>query len=252
MKKCLCPVHHKLLRLTNEPWNSLHLNSPWSVGMVSQLIRQEHFISYQGWCDFYYSSGQQRVECMKEISPSTRYILDYVDPGSAKIMLKEEHLHYIDVQYNYGRSKSIMLHRSGILRKALHPKLTLNQAFQIVEYRVLGETWNGIYIREQSFENHMKGFNRNLKLVHAPGQSDYKYAIDYELYIDDTLVCAVQVKPESYLSNKSYVRRARSANKAKNDLYAIKFGKPVLTIVMTNSGEVLEDDQYEQLLQAIS
>jgi hypothetical protein len=251
MKKCPAPVHHKLLQLTNEPWNQLQLNSPWSVGMVSQLIRQEDFTSYQNWRAYYYSSGLERAEQMQNISPSTRYVLDYLGPRSAKIMLKEEYLQYINLQHNHGRSRSILLHRSGILRNALNPKLTLNEAYQIVEYRVLGETLNGIYIREKSFENHIKRLDKSITTVHAVGQLDYQYAIDYELYRDGALICAVQVKPKSYQSDKSYVRRAKSANKIKNDMYTQEFGKPVLTILVSQAGEVILDTQYGLLLSLV-
>ena len=252
MKKCPSPVNYKVLQLTNEAWNGLQLNSPWSVGMVSHLIRQEQFGSYQDWYQYYYQNGEMRAEAMQDIAPTTRHILDFIGPRSAKVMLKEKYHSYIDIQHYYGRSRSIILHRSGILRYALAPKLTLNQAFQIVEYRVLGETWNGIYIREKHFENYIDGLNKHIKLVHASGKLDYSYAIDYELYISDELICAVQVKPESYNSNKSYIRKAIKANRAKNALYSKQSGKHVFTILISSSGDIIENDDHHALMNMIN
>jgi len=252
MQKCPSPVDYKVLQLTNEVWNELQLNSPWSVGMVSHLIRQEQFGTYQDWYQYYYQSGQWRADAMQDITPTTRHILDFIGPRSAKIMLKEEYHDYRGLQRHYGRSRSIILHRSGILRNAVAPKLTLNQAFQIVEYRVLGETWNGIYIREKHFENYIDGLNKHIKLVHASGEMDYNYAIDYELYMSNVLICAVQVKPETYRSDKSYIRKAIKANRAKNTCYTEDYGKPVYTILIASSGEIIENPDHYSLMTILN
>ena len=247
MKKCPSPVSSSLLQQSNEVWNQLQLNSPWSVGMVSHLIRQEEFDSYESWFGYYYDSGCRRSEAMSHMSHSTRYILNFIGPRSAKALLKHDYAQYNSVQYNYGRTRSTILHRSSILRSAMSASLTLNQAFQLIEYRVLGETWNGIYIREKSFEKAISERYSSVDLRHVDGALDYRYGIDYEVFIESGLRCAIQVKPESYNSNRSYVKKAKAANHIKNKAYTDQSGKPVFTILISDAGAIIEDDQYQQL-----
>ena len=46
---------------TNAIWNELKLNSPWSVGYVTNLIESSIFSSKEEWRDYYYNSGKERL-----------------------------------------------------------------------------------------------------------------------------------------------------------------------------------------------
>lgn len=47
-------------RATNNTWNLLGLNSPESVGMVSELINQKLFLSKEEWEVYYYVHGRNK------------------------------------------------------------------------------------------------------------------------------------------------------------------------------------------------
>ena len=53
----------------------------------------------------------------------------------------------------------------------------------------------------------------------SSGPDDHTYAIDYELYKNGDLKCAIQIKPNSYWGDKPYLIAARSGNERKFNAY---------------------------------
>jgi hypothetical protein len=78
----------------------------------------------------------------------------------------------------------------------------------------------------------------NLNFVKAEGEMDHSYAVDFQVYKDEKLVCAIQIKPKSYLQNAPYIVKARQANANKYAAYKEKYGASVMTIISTNKGEI--------------
>ena len=71
------------------------------------------------------------------------------------------------------------------------------------------------------------------------GDFDYKYGVDYEVYKSNKLICALQIKPKSYLSHNHYIEKARTANLSKNKAYLEAFGIPVYNVISKLDGTVI-------------
>ena len=65
-------------------------------------------------------------------------------------------------------------------------------------------------------------------------------------------ICALQVKPESYKSDKSYVRIARKANQIKNEAFTKDRGAPVYVILITKGGQIVENQSFESFSDRVS
>lgn len=76
---------------------------------------------------------------------------------------------------------------------------------------------------------------------------DHTYAVDFQVYKNDELVCAIQIKPKSYLQNAPYIVKARQANSNKYAAYKAKFGVSVLTVISTSKGEIQNKEVLTQI-----
>ena len=56
----ILPIDAEKFRSTNDMWNKLMLNDPWSVGYVSSLIETKEWQTKEEWENFYYNSGEER------------------------------------------------------------------------------------------------------------------------------------------------------------------------------------------------
>lgn len=247
-----CPFHKRLLASTNAVWNELQLNSPWSVGMVSHLIREDQFEDCYEWKEFYYKKGNQRALLISERSDDIKYALNYLSPEDSKLFLKNVGHSFKNIQYDYGRSPSILAHRASILMRLAGLKLSLQDAYQMVEYRVIGETWNGVYLRERKAENELLDMFPDINIVHTTGEEDYQYGIDFHVMRHGQQICALQIKPESYQSNKGYIARAKKSNRKKNDNFTKESGVPVFTILVSMDGQVVEDQSLKSFVKKIN
>lgn len=76
---------------------------------------------------------------------------------------------------------------------------------------------------------------------------DHTYAVDYEVYLSDKLICGLQIKPKSYLWSTPYIRKARSANKLKNNAYTRQKGVPVFDIIASNKGNIYNSEALNEI-----
>lgn len=81
---------------------------------------------------------------------------------------------------------------------------------------------------------------------------DHEFAVDYELKKDSTLICGIQIKPQSYTWNASYIQKARNANIRKNDEYFKKFGVRVIDIIADTKGNIKNTDCVEIIKRYLS
>ena len=92
----------------------------------------------------------------------------------------------------------------------------------------------------------------DIRIIHATGEEDYHYGIDFHIMKKGFRVCALQVKPESYKSDKSYVRIARKANQIKNEAFTKDRGAPVYVILITKAGQIVENQSFKIFSERVS
>lgn len=218
------PINIQKFRSTNAIWNEMKLNSPMSVGYVTNLIESRTFTSKEEWRDFYYASGQERLDCLKTKGYSKDYHLNY---GRTEEELK-----------TYGKQMFDEIQRRG---NTLN--ITLAECVFMVKFRVMGETWNGVIMREKNTIDTLEKQFPTLTFLKVDGADDYKYAIDYEVYFGETLISAIQIKPLSYeKGNSPEIMKAKYANKAKNELYVEEKNVPVHYVYSKIDGTILNPE----------
>lgn len=223
---------------TNAIWNELKLNSPWSVGYVTNLIESSIFSSKEEWRDYYYNSGKERL---LQIGRS-RYVNELMDFKNFNPDIPyEEKLK----NFKYGRTEEELRQRGIYLfeeiQKRGNPlKITQKECIYAVKFRVIGETWNGVILREKSTILQLKKLHPEIEFIKVSGELDYKYAIDYELYKNGKRIAAIQIKPLSYKNGTSEeIQVCKNLNSQKNEIYTNTFGVNVYYIYSTSSGRIL-------------
>ncbi len=250
MQEYISPISSKELSRTNKNWNKYQLNTPWSVGMVSSLIKRKPFESSSEWKAYYLSNGDLRSKGLKKMSSIDRYILNYVRQDTAHTYYGHSQ-RYKHLQHQYGRSRSIIAHRAYILNRSMNHRYGMTLAYDIVLFRIVGETWNGIILRERRTIERLEERFKDIQIRHCPAEDDYQYAIDYKIYREDIELCAIQIKPLSYASDKPYIQKAHRANLKKNSLYTEQTNIPVYTILSDIKGHLKEDKGLFELKDRI-
>ena len=136
--------------------------------------------------------------------------------------------------YTHGRSKEYLVQVGKKLYDAVKKTLniTVEECIECVRFRVICETWNGIILREINTIKMLNLIYDNKFLFKKTNEFDMEYAVDYEIYYNNKLLCGIQIKPPSYeTSNAEYILRAKKCNKEKNTKYKEKFGVEVITLI---------------------
>lgn len=246
------PIPPDLFRRTNGPWNDLRLNAPWSVGYVTSLIEARPFESPEDWARFYEERGRERQHLLAQLPESDRRLLN--DFGLARTdsrRIESLPLSLKKLNFDYGRTADELAEKGHCLYERLRlpgTGLTPELATACVRYRVLGETWNGVVLRER---NTVATLQRHFPALHfekTGGEFDHRYAVDYELFQGQTLRAGLQIKPASYvISLAPYLVKARQANAAKNQEYRRTFGCPVFDVIARSDGTLVQPGLLETL-----
>ena len=230
-------IEQDKFRYTNAIWNELKLNHPMSVGYVTTLIESQTFTTKEQWRDFYYESGLNRLRIAKE----------------QNITLSSNTPKARNLNGNYGRTEEELREKGKKMHEALIEKgnplnITLAECIYIVKFRVMGETWNGVIMRERNTIKSLQRLFPQCTFKKVDGESDFKYGIDYEMYLSDNLLTAIQIKPKSYLIglNKE-IQKAKEANERKNKDYTQAFGKEVLYVYSSNNGTIFNNEIIQHL-----
>lgn len=246
-------VPTKKFTATNEIWNNLRLNAPWSVGYVSYLINVKTFTKKQHWEEFYYQTGNER-----------NYLLQHTAQEQSTIQLLNNELlsykcpkrianipnKFRKLNLYYGRTKKQLVQKGKILYQEAKKKgieISLEESVLCVKFRVLGETWNGIIGREKNVQACLRKIFRKATFKKTTADFDHKYAVDLELYQQNKLICGLQIKPTSYMGKAPYLQTARKANQKKNEQYQKKFGVVVLNILANVNGAIKNREVMEQV-----
>lgn len=239
-------------RSTNSKWNELMLNDPWSVGYVSTLIEAGNWKNKNEWEQAYYLSGSEREKLIEDH--------DYLYFNEISIRYDKETYQALPwgikkINTQYGRTPDDLKAKGKILYDAVKSNglnLTLDECIECVRYRVICETWNGIVLRERNTIATLRQHFPQLYFYKSDGETDHTYAVDYQIYSGDKLICALQIKPQSYNhSGAAYITRAKQANMIKNATYTRLFGVPVFTILSSSRGEIKNIEVLSEITNLI-
>jgi len=247
MDAFILSIDGDLFRSTNAAWNYLMLNDPWSVGYVSSLIESKEWQTKEEWENFYYQSGETRKKLLGSQAPILEdFSLVRTNPSKVKYLPWETK----NMNTMYGRTREDLQKKADVLREYMltkHISLTEEEAFECVRFRTICETWNGIIIREQNTINTLQKLFSQLSFIKSDGEKDHSYAVDYEIFKNGKLICAIQIKPKTYLSKVPYVQKARYANLHKYESYFQRYGVPVFEIISTSKGEILNSEVISEI-----
>lgn len=232
---------------TNAKWNALMLNDPWSVGYVSTLIELQSWQSKEEWEEFYYRSGEQRQALLGD----NRNLLDnfsLIRTDRATVNKLPWDVKNLNTQY--GRTREDLKRKAEVLYAAVCNNghgLTLEECEECVRFRVICETWNGIILRENNTIGSLTARFPMLSFEKTSGEVDYTYAVDFEVFRAGSLICGIQIKPQSYTWNAPHIVKARITNKDKNAAYTKLKGVPVFDIISKINGEIQSTQVLEQI-----
>lgn len=227
---------------TNGLWNELMLNDPWSVGYVTRLIETNEFRDKEEWENYYYNSGKERERQLLAFSPDIREKLDDEQlVRRNKTAIQQMGWNLRNLNFNYGRTIEQISRKGKILFETARSRgiaISESECVEAVRFRTICQTWNGVIIRERKTIDSLRKSFPTLSFRKTDGDFDYEYAVDYQLFLNDSLICGIQIKPASYANSEaSYVLNAKAANKRKNDNYTNHFGVPVFDIIFER-GEI--------------
>lgn len=232
-------------RSTNSTWNKLRLNAPWSIGYVTTIIEAKQFSNKEEWENFYYESGKERNREIQKLSSDMESILN--NPMLSKNNPKRiENISwkYKSLNLNKGRTKDQIAERGQILyknMKASGKNISREECTECVRFRTICETWNGVVIRERNTIKTLEGKFKNVNFKKTEGEKDHKYAVDYEIYANEQLVCGIQIKPISYRHRRlkiPYLKRAHSANVRKHRAYEQDYGNKAIYVYSRSTGAI--------------
>lgn len=232
---------------TNEKWNQLMLNDPWSVGYVSTLIELQPWPSKEDWESFYYESGRQRKI---RLGANAALLEDYSLVRTNKSRVDALPYNIKNLNTQYGRTQEDLALKAQTLYNAVKNNgygLTLEECVECVRFRVICETWNGIILRENNTVQTLQAYFPQLAFTKTSGEDDHRYAVDFEIALSGILICGIQVKPKSYTWTAPYIIKARSANRVKNAEYSRIKGVPVYDVISKANGEILNPSVLEDI-----
>lgn len=238
---------------TNQVWNRIGLNAKWSIGVMTELIQQQTFLTKEDWMNYYYESGRERLNLIQLLSVQDQaLVLSPKRPRGIREELARLNTHY-------GRTPEELNQKGEILHREMQSRgfdVTLELCQQAVHYRVIGETWNGIMGRECEaicwLEQQLNQWGiTEGQCLKTTGEIDYEYAVDFELYINQNRVAGIQVKPDSYRGYTPYLNEAKRINLVKNEKYFTKFQAPVIYIYTTDKGVVTNQSEVNQALKQL-
>ncbi len=242
-------------RLTNAAWNELTLNSPWSVGYVTNLIEQQQFENKESWELFYYNSGVQRLNKMLQQNEATQQLLKNINYTQDKKALYALPANIKEINFNYGRSADCLEQKATDLFLYLNQQgvinLTLAECVSAVRFRVICETWNGVVIRERKAITVLQKEFVDLVFQKTSGQDDFQYAVDYLAFSGNKMIAGIQIKPKSFLGTTTYIEKARAANKEKNKKFTEKYGVPVFNVYAETNGDIVNKEATQLIRQIL-
>lgn len=245
------PIDADKFRSTDSAWEDLRLGDPWSVGNVATLVELKTFAAKEEWEAFYYRSGEERETLISRWDVSSQGTLQNdLLPKYDKDCIYSLNWNLRNLNTQFGRSRERLLQKAGLLYNEVKDNghnLSLEDCFQCVRYRVIGEAWNNVLVRERNTAKTLQALFPQVEFRKVSGGIEQAYAVDYEAYANGQLQYALQVKPEVFTGNATYILNARQTVSRKHQLYLARFGAPVYNIISDYDGNIISTEELEKL-----
>ncbi len=233
----------KTFRRSRPIWNEQYFNDPWKFGYVATLIKEAQPATKEIWEAYYYASGMYRIDILSDIETSFKkklinIKLSRTERTSIPLNLRRLNTHF-------GRTHLFCNAMGERFYQHIQEFSSLEESCRIVKYRIIGETWNGI-LRERLTVDTLKKQFGFLSFQSVSGEEDYQLGIDYQIFCEGKLLGAIQIKPESFLSHKKDIDKARKSLLRKHERYNRETGKPVWFVFSSQHGEVVKADEFYQ------
>lgn len=249
-----CDIDRKKLAATNKMWSQLKLNHSWVVGRTSTLIQQATFRTKEEWRLHYFETGEKRLKRINMLKKEDRLLLSSFDEKN-HYGCKANKDNNLNI-YN-GRTQNELNQIGDILYGAMmsigNPdKVTRRECRYIVNYRVVGETWNG-HIREvNTIQTLSDVLGEQVVITKTDGKTDASYAVDAELRMEGRLICGIQIKPDSYRKNFGSNDKYKKINEEKNAKYLKDKGVSVIYIYSEYNGTILNKEEIKTIKKSIN
>lgn len=251
MNEFILSIDPNKFRSTNSTWNNLMLNNPWSVGYVTTLIELVEFQSKEEWESFYYESGKKRNQILEKLPLDKQALIKNfqlirTNPNVVSSLSWGDK----NINTQYGRTQSDIVERGAVLYNGVKNNgygLTLEECIECVRFRVICDTWNGVIFREANTIKNLRSIFPLFEFRKTPGEVDYTYAVDYEVFQGGRQLFGLQIKPKSYTWNAPYILNARRANSVKNRTYTNLKGVPVFNVISKSNGEIENIEVLDQI-----
>lgn len=246
-----CAIPKEKLSYTNEIWNNMKLNNPWIIGTVTAIIQQRTFASKEEWKEYYFQSGLSRLELLQDVSPEDRLRLQSIEMWNFNTCSDSR---VNSINKAYGRTKDELNAIGDILYGAVRATdnphcVTRNDCRYMVQYRVLGETWNGLIRREKATITTLQSvFGEDYSIEKVDGVTDIKYEVDVEIFHHGELIAGIQIKPKSYQSNFAGNQKAYAINARKNKAYTDLKDVPVFYIYSDTKGTIYNFETLKEIV----
>lgn len=239
---------------TNQPWNELKLNTSWVIGSLNYLFKQSKATTWEQWQQFYIASGEERRLKLLSLDLQKQNVLNDIQiPYQRKRHLIQQ-LSQEEEQLNtmYGRTNSDFEQIAKIFQRELNkrnfiPRLSRNELLDFVKIRVIDETFIG-FERERKTIEQLQKHLPHLCFKDVTYEDDVNYAIDTEIFHDNQLICAVQVKSLSYMeSQNKFIHSVKKMNRSKNEKYEQTYSVPVLYAFSDRDGIIHNGELFDEI-----
>lgn len=247
-----------LFHSTNEDWNVLKLNLSWVIGSLSQLFRDSKARYPDYWERFYLRSGEERKKRLLSLSDEKRKILEdftlpYTNPTLYRKLSQDEK----EINIKYGRTLEDLQKVADYFFRHLQNKpsfssITSSMCRDYVLIRVIDETFIG-FQREIKTVSFLKYRFPALTFETVSSEIDTRYAIDVEVYRQNSLLFALQIKSSKYLnSHMNIMNEVKSMNERKNKQYEKEFNVPIYYVYAKADGYIFNREILNTIQSYIS
>lgn len=229
---------------TNKIWNDLNLNQAWCIGYLMQLCKNSKASSFDEWESYYFESGRLRAIKISVIPVFKKQILMdrkvYLNNNLYKIdMLSKQEKR---LNTHMGRTREDLFEIARDLFKGVKNSgisdISLEDCENYVYIRVIDETWIGIQ-REINTKESLQKLLKGYEIKDVSLRIDVKYAVDFEVYKNNKLILALQVKSKKYqLDKKEALIKTKNFNNLKNSEYTKINKVPVIDVFSDFSGYI--------------
>ena len=200
----------KKYRQTNPVWNREGFNHRKQIGSLTYLYKKGGCDSVSSFEMFYLQNGQT--------SKGHRWK---------------------DGIYN-GRTLEELSTLIVCFQAKLGKHYSLEECVLYVWIRLFYETHLGMQRETKALQNFALE-HPDFKIIPTSIEKDVRFAVDAEVFFEDTLLYGIQVKSPAYLKNQHRIlKETKQFNREKNQTYQAQFDVPVHYLIADSNGNILD------------